>query len=286
MSRFPFLFATAWTAAACQAYEPEPIDLVEHAKVLASRLPEADSVTRFVAEFRKKAPLAPRYDPGDGIDLAEARLLALLFNPELRVIRLQAGVALANRDHAARWEDPELRADFAHILEDVTNPWVVAAEIGITLPITGRLGLVQELADEKLRLAWSLARAAEARVLAELDVRFLEWSAARAQQRLMNDLLERLRQVEGIATRLATADEITHLDARAFTLERLSRESDLLRQQALVADLERELGQLIGLSPSATPRFEPKLEVEQRFATAADRAEHAQRGPRLVPATP
>jgi outer membrane protein TolC len=274
--------AAAFLLAACQSYQPEPVDLVAHADAFAARLPGAGSVRDYVEALRQRLPAAPAYDPSDGIGLHEAQLLALLFNPGLRTARLRAGVAAANRDYAGLWQDPVLGADFAKILEDVPHPWVVAGQIAFTIPITGGPGLARDLADAKLALAWTEARAAESQVLAELDRRLVEWAVAQEQTRVLRDVIERVRQLETTAQRLAAAQQITNLEARTFTLERVGRETELLRQQASARDKELALKQVLGLAPAAEVTFQGELTVELRVADAAARATALRDGPRLA----
>lgn len=268
--------------AACQSYRPEPIDLAMHAQEFAARLPASEAVREYVAVLQRRLPETRAYDPTDGIDLHEARLLALLFNPELRAARLRAGVARASRDYAGLWTDPALSVNFARILESVAHPWIVVGDLDLTIPITGRPGLARELAGTQLALAWTEARAAESRILAELDLRFVEWATSREQERLLVEMIERLRPIEEIAQRLSEAQEITSLEARPFTLERVSREADLLRQRALVADAELALKQLLGLAPTAPVAFQPTLAIELRIGDPATRAASTSDGPRLA----
>ncbi len=267
---------------ACQGYAPEPIDLDAHARAFAARVPTSASVAELVARLHERAPSAPALTLDDGLQVGEARLLALLFNPELREQRHRAGVAQASRDEAGRWQDPELRADLARILEDVVHPWLGAVEVGLTIPITGRPGLERALAEATLRVAWAQARAAETRVLDEVELRFAEGAAARERERLLVELVARLRDIEAIASRLAAAREITNASARVFTLERVSREGELLRQGAAVADLELSLHELLGLPPAAAVAFAPQLRIELREGEAAARGQQAAAGPRLA----
>ena len=48
------------------------------------------------------------YDPSDGLELEEAELVALVFNPDLRIERLRVERAAAVAGHAGRWNDPQL----------------------------------------------------------------------------------------------------------------------------------------------------------------------------------
>src|SRR5690606_38185378 len=97
--------------AACQSYSPDPGDAAARARAFAARLPEAAEIRAF-AESLHGGPAAARgFDPSDGVDRAEARLVALLLNADLRVARRRAGVFEASAREAGRLRDPELSVD-------------------------------------------------------------------------------------------------------------------------------------------------------------------------------
>jgi len=258
--------------ASCQTYDPEPVDLPAHARAWAERLPESESVAQFVQALAARTGAAPTFDAKDGIDAGEARLLALLFHPDLMQARAAAEVARAGRDHAGLWPDPELRLDASRILADVEHQWLAGAEIGITLPITGRPGLEVALADAGLAAALLEVRAAEAAVLDRVDAAFCEWSALQQETAQQAQLLEQLAALEAIARRLRQADEINAIDARVFTLERLRRELDRDRTAARAARAELALKQLLGLVPAAAVVFAPSLAPAGRAPWASERA--------------
>ena len=270
------------TATSCQTYSPEPVDVAEHARLFAARVPDGGSIGAFVARLRDRDAPTAGVDLGDGIELREARYVALLLNPDLRTSRLRAGVAQVSTENAGLWADPELSGDLVRILETVAHPWLVGGALGITLPITGRLGLEQDLADTCLAQALTEARLAEARVLDALDAHWVRLGAGRARVELLTDLLERLAALEAVAARLTEAQLITQLAARTFTLERVARGLELLRAQATVAATEIEVKQLMGLHPTASVQLLPVTSVTPRLADPALRRVQILDGPRVT----
>ncbi|HEX5050270.1 MAG TPA: TolC family protein [Planctomycetota bacterium] len=264
-------------AAACHSYSPAPVDLRRHALEFAARLPDPATLAAFGAD----APLGAQIDLQDGIDLREARLLAVLLNPDCRLARLRAGVARIERDHAGRWVDPELGGDFSRILEDVAHPWLAAGHIALTLPLNGRLGLERDLADTHHRTARLAARVAEARTENQLDAAWVGWSAAQQRVGLLREQIERLRQLETIATTLGNAGTLTQLAVRAFPLERLQREGELGLAEAALATAELAIKQLLGLHPEAPVRFLPALAIDAHVE-AGQRAQRLFTSPRLL----
>jgi cobalt-zinc-cadmium efflux system outer membrane protein len=269
-------------AVGCHTYAPEPVDLDAHARLFAERMPDAESVRRFVAGLRQADPTLSDFDLGDGLSLQEARYVALIFNSELRTARLRAGVARASAAEAGRWADPELHGDFQKILESVSHPWVSEISLGLTLPITGRPGLEKELADSRHGQALVEARLAEAQVLNQLDSVWTRWSNQRLGVVLLEDLVRRLLEIESIASRLARSQLLTNAEARAFTLERITREAQLLRAKGAVAAAEIVLKQLLGLPPERAVTFVPALAVPLCIADPLERHQHLGDSPRVA----
>ncbi|MFY9344477.1 MAG: TolC family protein [Planctomycetota bacterium] len=258
-------------ATSCQTYSPAPVDLVEHARQFAERIPDAPSIRQFVERLRSQDPVLRPLDPADGLDLQEAHYVALLFNPELRTIRLRAGVTRVAAENAGRWADPTLNGNFAKIMESVTHPWLAGGSIGLTLPITGRPGLEKELAESQHARALVEARVAEARALNNLDGAWARWSAALLAVELIEDLVQRLVDLEAIVTRLAAAQLLNQVEARAFTLERVSRQAQLVRTKASVAMAEIEIKQVLGLPPDRPLTLSPTIAIPMLVADAAER---------------
>ncbi len=269
-------------AAGCQSYSPAPVDLAEHARQFAERVPDAASIRQFAQRLADHDPASHAFDLDDGLDLKEGRYVALLFNPELRTIRLRAGVAQASAENAGRWPDPVLNADFAKILESVDHPWLAGGSLGLTLPITGRPGLEKDMAESRHARALTEARVAEAHALDTLDAAWARWSAARLADELLGDLVQRLMALESIATRLADAQEVNRVEARAFTLERVSRQSQLVRAKAAVAAAEIDIKQVLGLPPERPITFLPALTISARVADAGQRRQHLLDSPRVA----
>ena len=68
------------------------------------------SISNLVEAFANRLALdhgvPVAFNISDGISPAEGEVIALFYNPELRIARLEAGVALANFETAGLWEDP------------------------------------------------------------------------------------------------------------------------------------------------------------------------------------
>lgn len=258
---------SAFVAAGCQTYTPAPVDLRAHARLFAERIPEATLVRAFAETLRQHDPAIHGFDLADGLSLAEARYVALLFNPSLKVVRAQAAVAQATAELAGLWDDPQLSGSFFYVLENVwQHNWFAGAYIAQALPITGRPGLEKALAESQHSQALIDARRSEAEVLNNLDVAWVKLSAARLRVDLLTALVQRLTDLEQIASRLAASQTLTQLESRAFTLARVRHQADLVvaRGEAQVADLR--LRELLGMPPGLELRVEPNLSTTERVS--------------------
>lgn len=274
---FPILFALG-AAAGCHSYREAPVDLAAHARAFAARLAEAgDRLAHEPAD-----PAAP-LSLDDGIDRREAHLLAVWFHPDCRLARARAGVAEVVRDEAGRWVDPVLDVDLARILESVPHPWLVASQVGFTLPLSGRLQGERDLADSAHAEALVEARAVEAAAVQRADTALAHWSAEMRRAELLRDLCARLADLEAIAVRLADAGERTQQEARAFTLERLLRQCELAQAEHTATGARLALARALGLSPTAPTRFVVDTAPPLAVADAGERQRLLAEGPLLLP---
>jgi outer membrane protein TolC len=244
----------------CEAYQRRPLDLASLHTAFLDRTPQSPDVQSFaaslVAHERDSTAGRVRFDPVDGISLDEAELIALVFNADLRVARMRAGLTRATADNAGLWDDPTLGIDLARILESTPDPWKVFSSAGVTIPISGRLRIERHIADAA-HVA-QLARVAQQEWSVRMAVRraWCEWTALEAQLTAARDFLIRVDQILAVVEMMESAGEIARTEARLFRIERATQESELasLESQLLEADLR--LRQLMGLSPDASLQFQ------------------------------
>lgn len=281
MLRLPLLLLAATTAAACHSYTPAPVDLGVHAATFQARTPTPPALAAaFGAEGATFA-----VDLADGIDLREARWIAVCFHPDCRLARQHAGLAAVERAHAGTLPDPTFSFDVERILATVPHRWLVGGALGFTLPLNGRLGLQRQLAgarlDERLVAAWLAERTAADAV----DAAFVRWSSECAKVEQLTAVCTSLRELAAIADRLAAAGALLRQGARVFTLELTQREFELASASDAVASLALELKQRLGLHPAAEVTFVPTLAVAPRVPDATARRQTLDQSPRVLPAS-
>jgi outer membrane protein TolC len=253
--------AAAVVLAGCQSYRAAPLDLPRHRAEFGARLEPSEPLSAFVDRLSAQAGQpASRFDPADGLTLDEAEVVALFYNAELRLARLRAGVALATAEHAGRWSDPEFGFDGAEILSP-EGPFEYGLTLGLTLPVSGRLSV--EKSRARAAHEAELRRIVDAEWTTRTRVRsaWAAWSLAMERQRLIDRVVAGASDLHGIVERLASAGEMSRIEARVFQVELIG-----LRNTGLEAALETHrarlaLLELMGLAPDADVALTPALPV-------------------------
>lgn len=243
----------AFVAPACQRYARQPLDLPAHHAVVLARDPASVDVAAYARRIQSATSTTQpvRYDPADGLTLDEAELVALVFNPQLRVARLKANVPRVGAAEAGRWEDPELGIDAERIIESVEHPWVLGGLLSFTIPLSGRLGLERDKALGEATAEELRAVAEERKLLAELRSEWLEWSALQERIALTRELIVQLDDAIERTERLRKAGELDVLDARLFQVERVNQMAKLQADEADARAAELALKARMGLAPTA-----------------------------------
>lgn len=258
------LIAAGLLVAGCTSYAPKPLDLGSHEDEWRARTPEDESVRSFAQSLASGSPSdGEPFDPSDGLSLSEGELVALVYNPDLRLARLRAGVATASAEHAGLWDDPEFAIDVLRVTESVSNPWVITPGLAITIPISGRLAVEKQRADAAARAELDRVAEAEWRTRYEVRIAWSDWSAAMLRLREQELLIASIGSLVGSTTRLADAGEMIRTEATLFAIEQSQREYELRRLRGVAGESEQRLRSLLGLSPSAPVTFIAELDVSQ-----------------------
>lgn len=251
--------------AGCQQYERQPLDLAAHQSALSERSIEVGRIEGFLERLRELGAEAPAaFSFEDGLTPAEGEVLALFYNAELRLARLEAGVALANFENAGLWDDPEFGFDAAEILSPSGSPFEFGLTLSLTIPISGRLQVEKARAgavyDAELRRIvdseWA-TRAAVRRAWAA-------WTAAEERLQLSREVIVQVDRIVAITDRLVAGGELSRVDGRLFLVELASRHAAVEEAELQAQRTRIHLLGLMGLLPDAevelTPAF-PRLEA-------------------------
>lgn len=252
------LLGAAVMLAGCQSYQSRPLDLAAHREGWLARTP-GDEPIRAFAERLAESGEPSDFDLSDGLTLTEGEIVALVFNPDLRLARLRAGIAAATAEHAGLWDDPQFGLDFLSLTENASNPLVISPGLSFTIPISGRLEAEKARADATL--AAELTRVAEQEWQTRVEVRryWFRWSAARLKAEQTERLLASIESLVASTTRLAEAGEIVRTEATLFTIEQASQRHALLRYRGEADQAEQGLRALLGLAPEAPLELVPTI---------------------------
>jgi len=247
--------------AGCQSYHAKPPDLEAHHVEWLDRSADDERISAYAQRLTDAGALQTSFDPSDGISLAEAEVIALVFNAELRVGRAEAGVAAATEDNAGLWQDPTLGVDVMRVLANVEHQWMSMANVGFTIPISGRLGKEKELASAEHRAALERVVEMEWDTVIALRKAWVTWSAANEQVDVTNNYLEELSSLISIVDGMLSVGELNRLESRLFHIERLTGEQELASLEGMREQAAIEIRRLMGFAPHANVALQPAIRV-------------------------
>lgn len=251
-----------WGLSGCATYREQPVDLAAFDAQWRTRHQQGTAVTTFARDLHERGAAVPVHIAlDDGIDLGEAEVLTLVWNPALRQARAQAGITAAEAPHAGTLEAPEVELDALHALESVANPWKLAGALSVSLPLSGRLGLQRAHAQRLAEAERAALLTQEWSTLAVLREAWIAWSAVTVEQLQASAFAEEVARLETVAARLRDAGELSGVAARAVRIAGLRA---TLTARELTAEAERQrlgLLALIGLAPNAPLTLHPTLRL-------------------------
>lgn len=271
--------AGALLLAGCASYQALPLPEKE------SLAPDAAHVRVDTAEMPTTAMRAHRFDPSDGFDITEVAMLAVANNPELKMLRADAGVTRAQAFSAGLLPDPQLSLSAARVMGTVPGA-TVAYSAGFAVDVAAWLA----------RSSTQAAHAAEDRKT-DLNLLWQEWQTV-AKARLLFVKLTALAQSASLLDQQRSALKL-RLERARVAVKRglissdqaaplLTAGQDVERQHS---DVERQINQarhdldaLVGLAPDVTLRLVGPADVRMPNDDAVRRAldDAARRRPDLL----
>lgn len=247
----PGLAAALITLTGCQLYERVPLDLAGHHATLDARLVATEPIARFFERLAKAGNPSPeRFDLSDGLSPAEGEVLALFYNPDLRLARLDAGIALATFETAGLWEDPQFGFDGAEILSP-SGPFQYGLTLRLTIPVSGRLEVEKDRAGAAYEAELRRIVDAEWSLRAKVRSAWAAWAAASERVRLLGEVIEQVERISSITDRLEAAGELTRVESRLIRAEALGVRADLVAGRRAETQARLRLLELMGLPPDA-----------------------------------
>ena len=255
--------AIAFLLVGCQSYTPAPLDLGAYSNALEMRLIDVEPVSAFADRLARASDTPVTFNVQDGISAAEGEVIALFYNPDLRIARLEAGVALANFETAGLWEDPVFGFDGAEITSP-SAPFEFGVMGNLTIPISGRLAVEKARAGTAYEAELRELVHAEWNLRAELRSDWAHWTAALQKVELNREVIEQLEHIVSIANFLVEAGEINRVEHRLLLVELANNKVQATEATLQHLEAENALLSLMGLSPSSAesliPAF-PTIEI-------------------------
>ena len=245
--------------AGCTSYQPDPLDLPAHAESWRELSASSEKVATFAKTLAESAPDTVPFNPKNGLTLGEGELVALVFNPDLRIARSLAGVAEATAKYAGLWDDPELSFDVLKIATGVPDPWIVGSALSMTIPVSGRLRVEKKRAKAELHAELDRVAEAEWKVQRELRDAWVDWSAQGRRLEETEKIVKSLDSIVKSTAQLAETGELPKTEAALFSIERESRRAVLEQLKGEVAEGAYQIRAMMGLSPEADVNLIPTL---------------------------
>ena len=145
------IFSLVWIAG-CETYDPKPLDLESYSQLWHKRTLVSEDLAQFVKGLNTTHLInKANFDPEDGLTLIEGELVALVFNPDLRMARQHAKVTEAKIPYVGLWKDPVFNLNILNIAERIPDPWYISSSLSLTIPISGRKRAEKTLAAEEVK---------------------------------------------------------------------------------------------------------------------------------------
>lgn len=251
---------TAIVLTGCQTYKPAPLDLAAHVKGWRKNNASDQEVASFARTIAASQPARfDKFDPIDGISYTEGEVISLVFNPDLRIARLNAGIEKATAENAGRWKDPNYNLTLLSIRENVSDPWFLSTGLSLTIPISGRVTAEKKRAVTALNTAFLRIAEAEWTVIRNLRNSWLAWSALRLKREQTDKIIRDLDLIISSISQIADAGELASTEANLFLLEREDRRAELDGIRASIAEELLRIRAQLGLHPEAEIELAPAL---------------------------
>lgn len=218
--------ALAITFSGCKSYEKAaPVDWAE--------------------ESRLENPVITLSSPED------AARLALVGNPELNMMRLEAAGKANIAKETGWWEDPELDFDILRIIESADHPFLGGANVKFTIPLSGVNKATKKAAEAYHAVELEKIKAAERRIAAKAETTavaiYFKRKKAETLAAYENDA--NIKRAAASAEKLHRAGEYTLIDLNGVRRHKHAREHERMDLENGIEELENSFRSLAGLHP-------------------------------------
>ncbi len=233
----------------CIGYSPQPIDPFDEIARLEQRASSSHDLEIAPPGPAEWLPVQREIDLADGLDLREANALALFYAPEVRAARIAADVSAAQLLQAGLLANPELF--LGPRFSTSTGDLILPASLSWELPLWGKRGAEENLAEHRLSAAHVRVIETELGVLTEVRASFVRIAEI---TRTLQVLEARLRGSQRVFNWVAALRRAGEVDAVTSFL--VQHEFDEAREALALEQLEltsarNRLFETVGLLPNA-----------------------------------
>ncbi|MDE0887130.1 MAG: TolC family protein [Myxococcota bacterium] len=236
----------------CSTYERMPLDPGEEWSVLLNRSQKPDPVDpppNRATENWQWFPLTTEVDTSDGVSLAEANAIALLYNPGVVRSRHEVGATTAWALQAGVLENPELF--FGPRLSTLSSDVIVPISLSWELPLWGKRQAREDVAVAESRQAQLNLLARELEVLVEIRNVYIRIRRVDRELAIIESLDRTTGLVSEWAKRLQRSGEIDQTAAWLASWEQNQVKMLQLEKQGERRRLVGQWFEALGLLPSA-----------------------------------
>ena len=212
------------------------------------------------------SPLATETKPAN--TLSSYLEQALAHNDTLRAARAKFRAASHKIPQAGVLPDPKLAVQYyLEPIETRTGPQQAAIGISQGLPWLGKLALLRKLADHDQDIAGAELAATELDVARQVKEAYIAYSFLGRSQQVLNDNLELLQYLEGIARDRYTGGKATYFDVLKVQIELAQTREKVRTLKDKTSSLRVQLNNLLGAAPELArpvPDTVPELALKKK----------------------
>ena len=252
-------YASLLFLSSCELYHPSPLEPSSHLESWHSRSAGDESVLDFAKRMSRSGPDKVYFNPADGLSLPEAEIIALVYNPDLRISRLREKITEASAQHAGRWDDPRFEVNVLKVRDAVPDSWILGSSLSLTIPLSGRLAVEKSRAVAQHHAKLAKVAEDEWQAILELRQAWLSWSANQLRLSETQQMVKSLETISNTAAKLAEGGELPRTEAKLFTIELQSRKAEVNKLKGQVREDEQAIRSTMGLSPRAMLGLRPTM---------------------------
>ena len=250
LRRLPFLALTL--AGGCHTHESPPLDSRSDSSGVDTRVMDMTPLTGPTHHMDTALGFLPdEFDPADGITLAEGEVLAMRFNPYLRIGRLKADLELTTRESNGPQDGSSPRVYGDKPLSPWPTPFDFGSIDSLTIPEFSHPDVEDDQAGVLLEMQRRQVVDAEWTIRYLVRKRWSTWSAAVAARELMIELTGELQKIGNLAKKLRNMDELNRVEHRLLKIEMAQYGARTTKIDLRIIEARADLLETMGLPPEA-----------------------------------